>query len=244
MKNKMLRRYHIVNYITEQNTFKGIFFLGVLLALYGVVLTNGIPTIVESFLTTFTFYFFNIALIFLVMLYTYNTYNYFSKKFDFYLIRLKNKHKALKETVYVVVLSNILYFFLLFLIYLCFLIFFKVGNIGLSSSIYNGIADYVYLIFYLIRYFIYVLLFTILNVLIINRWNHIVSIIFLFLFCLSILSFSMNIDMINRFIFNPGAYFSLIKYGSFSLEICYSLLYLIFLEILVIFLYHISKKKV
>ena len=92
------------------------------------------------------------------MLNSYNTYKTFSKDFDSYIIRLKTKKNYLKEIISLVVSSNILLIVMFFLIFYTFLVFFQAGNIGLDiSTVYKGIPDIVYILFYLLRYVIYMI---------------------------------------------------------------------------------------
>ena len=73
----------------QQNFFKGIYFLALLLALYGgAILGAGTQTIIDNLMVTFSFPIFNILVIVLLTLNTYYVYYMFSHEFDFYLISL------------------------------------------------------------------------------------------------------------------------------------------------------------
>ena len=140
----------------EEN-FKGIYIFAIILALYGAyILSSGTKTMVEATLMSFTFSIFNLLFFLLIMLNSYNTYKTFSKDFGSYIIRLKTKKNYLKEIISLVVSSNILLIVMFFLIFYTFLVFFQAGNIGLNiSTIYKGIPDIIYILFYLFRYVTY-----------------------------------------------------------------------------------------
>lgn len=245
MRSKLHRRVEIINYITQQNFFKGIYFLALLLALYGgAILGAGTQTIIDNLMVTFSFPIFNILVIVLLTLNTYYVYYMFSHEFDFYLIRMRTKKEAYKETVRIVVFSNLFLILLFMILLFIFLIFFKAGNFGkLEYFVYRNVEDWIYILFYLLRYFLIIIIFSKIDVLLLNRRRHELSIILTVVLCCLILSNKTDLTKIYHFSLAPWSYFDMRRYTNFFIEVCNSVLYLFILETIILVLNFILMKK-
>ena len=98
IKKKMVDN-NIINYIISSEKYKLIFFLTIILALYGgIILTISVDNTYDAILVTFQF---PIFCVFLFMIFFFNTLNTCTVmgNLDFYLIRLKNKKNVLNETM-------------------------------------------------------------------------------------------------------------------------------------------------
>ena len=243
MKKSLHRKFTVLNGITGEENFKGIYIFAIILALYGAyILSSGTKTMVEATLMSFTFSIFNLLFFLLIMLNSYNTYKTFSKDFDSYIIRLKTKKNYLKEIISLLVSSNILLIVMFFLIFYTFLVFFQAGNIGLDiSTVYKGIPDIVYVLFYLFRYVIYMISLSLIIILINYKYNFTSSLFVTICFSISLFLGITSLEVTNSFQLAPWSYFQVTRYGSFSLEITYSILYLLFFEVLIFYLYNVKK---
>lgn len=233
----------IIKFITKTRKFKITIFLSVLLSLYGsLVLTASINNYFSAILNTFQFYTFN-ALFFLVLLI--NTINVCTTfdQYEFYIIRLENKKKYLKELIKLVVYSNLIISMVILLSYLTIINILKCGYLYIAS--YNGyINNMIYTIFYMIRYIVLALLVSILNVFLYHKVKEEKAIIFDFLFVFAFWLYPSGIiGTTHTFQLPIWSYFENINYGSFMLEVSYSLLYILLLEIFIIFIYHLINIK-
>lgn len=245
MKKLLHKRFIILNSITKEEKFKVIYMFSIILALYGsYVLASGTRTMIEATLITFTFPIFNLLFFLLVLLNSYNTYKSFSKEFDSYIIRLKTKRNYLKEIIYLILFSNILLIIMFLLLFFTFLLFFKGCNIGTNiSSIYDGIPDIFYMLVYIFRNIIYLLLLVIIIILINYKYNFITSLLIIICFSLSLFLGISTLEITNSFKITPWHYFQITRYGSFSLEIAYSTFYLLLLEVTIFILFNIKEKN-
>ena len=142
------------------------------------------------------------------MLNSYNTYKTFSKDFDSYIIRLKTKKNYLKEIISLLVSSNILLIVMFFLIFYTFLVFFQAGNIGLDiSTVYKGIPDIVYILFYLFRYVTYMISLSLIIILISYKYNFTSSLFVTICFSISLFLGITSLEVTNSFQLAPWSYF-------------------------------------
>ena len=102
---------------------------------------------------------------------------------------MRTKKEAYKETVRIVVFSNLFLILLFMILLFIFLIFFKAGNFGkLEYFVYRNVEDWIYILFYLLRYFLIIIIFSKIDVLLLNRRRHELSIILTVVLCCLILS--------------------------------------------------------
>lgn len=232
-KKKINSTFEILNFITRKSKFKITIILSILLTFYGsFVLSAGIKNYFTAALCTFQFGTFN-ALFFLILFI--NTINVCSTfdKYDFYIIRLNNKKKYLNELIKIVTYSNIIVIGVIILSYFAMLNLVEFQYI--FPSVYNGyVNNIVYTFFYLVRYSIIAISISILSILSYVKIGEKKTIIINIIFVAFFWFFSgYNEAIVNSFSFLPWDYFKSIKYGSFSLEINYSLWFILMLEIII-----------
>lgn len=248
MKKKWHNQIAILNYISSTERFKLLYLLGIILAAYGsFVLGVGIPSIFDSVLCTFTFPIFNIFFFAFLFLNTLNTYDTFTKKFDFYMIRLESKKKYIREILKNVLLMNLYYILIFLFLYFTFLNIVQFGKFVITSHSHYSIHNAFYSFFYLGRYLIYALLFSSIITLLLEKIGTKITSCIVGVFLFFFLIFGTSGSIQHHFIYLPWPYFDIVIYDSFSLELCYSLLYAFILEfIFLIFyrnMYQRRKKK-
>ena len=69
MKKSLHRKFTVLNGITDEENFKGIYIFAIILALYGAyILSSGTKTMVEATLMSFTFSIFNYSMVYISLL--------------------------------------------------------------------------------------------------------------------------------------------------------------------------------
>lgn len=243
MKNKTHNTYQILNYFASTDRYKIILILTIILCLYGSFALGLNTTFSSSILNTFMFDIFNIFMFLILFINTLNICTTFDNEFSFYIIRLNNKKRYIKELLKNVLIFNILHLTIFFLIYFtikCFMTY-EPGSYTLYQN-YN-ITNNLYLIFYLGRYIILSLLFCLIESLIYINFKTKIVCIFNSLFIMGFLLSSSSDMIYNKFLIFPWSYFNNIKYSSFSMEILYSCIYILILLIISLLLYKFILKK-
>lgn len=243
MKNKTHNTYQILNYFASTDRYKIILILTIILCLYGSFALGLNVTFTSSILNTFMFDIFNIFMFLILFVNTLNICTTFDNKFSFYIIRLNNKKRYIKELLKNVLIFNILHLIIFFLIYFtikCFMTY-EPGSYTLYQN-YN-ITNNLYLIFYLGRYIILGLLFCVIESLIYINFKTKIVWIFNLLFIMGFLLSSSSDMIYNKFLIFPWSYFNNIKYSSFSMEVLYSCIYILILVIISFLLYKFIFKK-
>lgn len=243
MKNKTHNTYQILNYFASTDRYKIILILTIILCLYGSFALGLNVTFTSSVLNTFMFDIFNIFMFLILFINTLNICTTFDNEFSFYIIRLNNKKKYIKELLKNVLIFNILHLIIFFLIYFtikCFMTY-EPGSYTLYQN-YN-ISNNLYLIFYLGRYIILGLLFCVIESLIYISFKTKIVWIFNLLFIMGFLLSSSSDIINNKFLIFPCSYFNNIKYSSFPIEVLYSCIYILILVIISLLLYKFILKK-
>ena len=78
-------------------------------------------------------------------------------------------------------------------------------------------------------------------ILISYKYNFTSSLFVTICFSISLFLGITSLEVTNSFQLAPWSYFQVTRYGSFSLEITYSILYLLFFEVLIFYLYNVKK---
>ena len=243
MKNKTHNTYQILNYFASTDRYKIILILTIILCLYGSFALGLNVTFTSSILNTFMFDIFNIFMFLILFINTLNICTTFDNEFSFYIIRLNNKKRYIKELLKNVLIFNILHLIIFFLIYFtikCFMTY-EPGSYTLYQN-YN-ISNNLYLIFYLGRYIILGLLFCVIESLIYINFKTKIVCIINSLFIMGFLLSSSSDIINNKFLIFPWSYFNNIKYSSFSMEVLYSCIYILILVIISFLLYNFIFKK-
>lgn len=241
MKNKIHNQIRILNYITSTDKFKGLFFLEFIVAFYAsLVLSASTNNYIDSILVAFQFNIFNIILFSLFFLNTLNTCSVFKHDFSFYIIRLKDRKNYIKEVIKNIILVNIFYMLLFLLIYFSSLLIVKSDFTFYNYATYE-INNFIYILYYLFRYFVILLSTSVFVGLIYLNFETIIT----FITGLLILSeFMIGVtriypkDYYDLFLWNllSAEYFSNIKKDFIS-----SVLVIIILQILNIIVYKLSR---
>lgn len=230
---------NIVNYIISSEKYKLIFFLTIILVLYGgIILTISVKNIYDSILVTFQF---PIFCVFLFMIFFFNTINTCTvmRKLEFYLIRLGNKKRVLNETMKNVLIINIFHFFILFILYISVLLVFTPLTFELHSYNEYIINNGIYTFWFMVRYVLYIsILMEIVTMIYYNEnYKLVFGIILLTLSGFVLYSISpFNWKTNGFFGIIPWNFFLGLNYDTFLNEFFYSCLLLIIFEVIIIYL--------
>lgn len=240
----MRNQIKILNYICSTDRFKLIFFLIIILSLYGsIVLGISNSNFIDSIFIPFSFPIFNIFMFALLFFNTLNTCSIFDKKFSFYIIRLKTKNNYIKEILKTTVFLNLFYFLIFFIFYFISLNIFKLGNFTIHPYSDYVVNNLIYVVFYLIRYVAISLLITMISALCyVNLKGKItmaINVIFLMGFMLT----PTISEVRSGFTIVPWNYFSNDLYSSFITEISFSILFIFVLELIIYIIYHLTLKN-
>lgn len=163
-------------------------------------------------------------------------------KYDFYIIRLKDKKTYLKELIKVVVYSNIIVISVIILSYFALLNLLEFQYL-IPSIFFNYTNNIIYMIFYFTRYIIIAISMSILCILSYVKFGEkktlFASLIFVAFFWLT----QTSLEMVNSFSILPWKYFNFVRYGSFSLEINYSVLFILLLELIICLIYKLVNTR-
>ena len=237
LKNKLHNQFQIFNYLVSTNKFKLLFLISLILCIYGTIgLTSLDDTYIDTAITSFQFYIFNVFLFLVLFLNTLNTFTTFNKEFSNYIIRAKLS--LLPCYSYFIFL-----FILIFIIYFMFLNVLKLNNIKIVPFIHYNINNLIYLLFYLFRYFIYALLIIIITTIIYINFKEKITLGISTLFLVGFLDEKFDASLVDTIILKPWSYFSTVWYKNFQIEIKYSIIYFLLLIFLVIILYFVTLKN-
>lgn len=243
IKDKTNTTKEILNFLINTNNFKTTIVLSILLGIYGsFVLSSGIDNYFSSILNTFQFPTFNVMFFIIIFINSINMCRHFDE-YDFYIIRLKTKKNHLKELIKMVTYSNIIIVFVIIFSYLALLNILKFKY--LFPTEYNGYVNNVlFSIFYLCRYFILSILLGVINIIGYHQLKEQKTIILDVIFLVGFWIFPYSSYAIkSSFSIFPWYYFQNINYGSFLLEVNFSILFILLLEIAILLLYNFSDKK-
>lgn len=242
MKNKIPKNFQIIDYIMSSQMFKAIFITTILVSLIGSGVLTG-KTYIESILIAFQNPIFNIMIFTLAFLNTINTCTVFDKNFNFYIIRLKNKKNYMIEVIKNTIILTLIYLLILYLMYFMILNLEQFGQFKIEPYLNYGITNLTYVIFYLIKYTILVVLINVISALIYlslkNKWTILIDSLFLIGFMLA----GNDAAPIDTFSLNIWGYFGGIIFSSFTQEICCSILYILILEIICLSIFTITLKR-
>lgn len=238
MKNKSHNHNPILNYILNQERFKGVFWITVLLCFYGAFgIAQGRDVgIIDGGLVVFTFPVFNLVILAIMLFNTVHVCSILDSYLGIYLMRFQTKKKALTITIFYNVVVNFLYLILVLLLLFSFLLFSKGGFLNLGLYMDYGVHNLVYLFFYLFRYIIILLLISVVNTICYQKFREKI----LFINCLFwsgfILIRNSNI-LASWYTIIPYQYFSITRYSTFITEIASSLFFLLILQLLIFCLF-------
>lgn len=236
---------YIIDTITRTSQFKILFILSIFLAFYGAYgLGVNNKDFFGTILISYSSGYFNLGFLLLLFVNTIYFCSWFSR-YDNYIIRLHDKKTYLKQMIRQGLKLNLVWMLCFLLVYLIILFFTNFGFFQGSEIFDYGITSFIYVVFYLIRYFCFscFLSFFIICFYIFlgERKTMLLSLVF---FIGYILTLFLDVNFSdNAFKILPYSYYTLYDYGSFSLEIVYSILYLLLLEILFYILIYIFLRR-
>ncbi len=242
-KKNLFNDQTLTDFITKTSTFKIILFFTIVTAFYGAyVIGYGIDGFFEPIIFSHTNSYYNVMFFAVLALNTINTSRIFTENTD-YIIRLDNRKNYLKKLVVIVTKVNILLIIIHLFSFFTILLFTKFDNFKITEYLDYDINNLSYSVFLLLRYYIYAILFSIINSLFYERFGEKKTMIidFIFVICFG---FGISSSMMeSNFSFLPWEYFKLKNYGSFSKEIIISIFYLIIIEVLAIILFKIISQR-
>lgn len=243
MKSKLSNFYNIVNYIMSKEKFKMIYLIAILICIYGAFFISAGNKIgvVDGMLICFSFIWFNIAIIFLFLLNTFNICSVFNDEFDFLILRLKSKKNVIKQIIKYTFIINMLLFVMVLVIVFSFMLIAKFGNLGIKNGKYD-ILNAVYLLFYLARYIFVIIFLAILNSLLYYKINNKIFIVD-FIFCIGLFTFSLSAKESCWYNIAPYNFLCNVSYDSFISELLSTVLFMLFTFAIIYVIFMILTKK-
>lgn len=243
MKKKQSKNIKLINHITQSSKYKIIFILSICVAVYGsLVLGADQKDFLFSILVAHTSPYFNI-LFFSLM--TFNTINASSIILNNqnYMLRIKDKRTLLKDLVKLILQINIVWLMSFILLYFLFLNASQFQYIYQKPFLDYNITTLSYSIFYLIRYYLYSLIFQMMNTIILYKLKEKKTLLIDFIFITLFYFFKPTQEIISKFLILPWSYYNIIHYKNFQLELIYSIQFLLILLICLLLLFYLSRKK-
>lgn len=244
MKNKYHNELKIINYITTTERYKAIFFVSVVLGLYGgFILGTPADNFIDSLLVPLRFPLFNVFLFAVIFLNNINTCSIFKKNFPDYILRLGSKKEYVKTIVRITTIMFLFHFMIILFFILMSLFLTTLSNFKIETYQFYGISNFTYLLFYYFRYIIYGLLLTIISSLIYINTNTKITLLFNGTFLLLMHYLGNIVSLRTSFSLSIWSYFTMTAYETFSMEVSSSVLMALILEIIVLGASHLSSKN-
>lgn len=243
MKNKFRNQIKIISYLTSTEMFKILFIIGVIVAFYAsFVLGSSTDNLIDAILIPYQFYIFNILFCALIFFNTMNTCITYEKDFSFYILRLENKKNYVREIIKNSIIVNLFYFLIYFLCYFTFLNLIKFENAQIHVYAIYTFSNLFYVIYYLARYMIILLLLGVISSLLYLNFGKTVPFLLNIVFWIGMPLQGM-IEPISHISFVIWKFFNATTFSSFSLDICSSIGIIVLLEIIVLGLEFCTKKN-
>ncbi len=236
---------YIIDTITRSSKFKILFILSIFLAFYGAYgLGANNKDFFGTILISFSSGYFNLGFSLLLFVNTIYFCSWFSR-YDNYIIRLHDKKSCLKQMICQGLKLNLILMICFLLIYFIFLFFTNFGYFQGSEVFNYGITSHVYVVFYLIRYFCFSCFLSLFIICFYVFLGEKKTILFSLVFFIGyIITLFLDVNLLdNSFKILPYSYYTLYDYSTFSLEIVYSILYLLLLELFFYILIYIFLRR-
>lgn len=239
MKKNLTRYKLIFDNISKTGFYRICIAFSILLAIYGsIVLGANQKDFFNTILISHSNIYFNIIFFSILFINTINTCSYFSNDYN-YVLRLTDKRKYIEELMKIVVFNNFLWCVIFSFLFFSFLNITQFSFIKFYNMNTYGISISVFAIYYIIRYYLFAILFSLIISLFYIKYKDKKTYILILFFFLSFITIKFNKE-INTFLLFPSAYFHLINYGSFINDLNYSLGFCIVLEIMILALKRIN----
>ena len=235
------------NYYIKSDRFKFIVGIMIIFSLFITMYVTTEYSYINSILYTFTD---TIVLIFIIstfLMNTINTINLFDKNEE-YIIRYKTKKTYLKNLLKRILINNFFLFFIQIVLLILLLIVFNRNGIIIDKIGGYSVTNLTYTIFYVLRTFVIIQIFSIISALLYKIGLKIVMWLFNIGIFLCIITVPIRqdyiIDSYSKAFINPGEYLQVQQYKNFGFELEISFLYIIGWIIITYIIYLISIKKV
>lgn len=243
MKNKFRNQIKILNYIISTERFKLLFGIGIIIAIYAAcVLGANTSNFIDSVFVAFQFSIFNTIMFALIFFNTLNTCSSFEKHFSFYIIRLKNKKNYMKEVINNIVICNLFYLLLFFLCYFSFLLLLK-NDFSIHKYINYDMNNFVYLIYYMIRYIILLMGISVISGLVYMNFKTTITFLFDALFMLGFMIGNVKTYPKNSYDFIFWNHFSPESFSTFSLDVVSVVGVILLTQIIIMASYYFTQKN-
>lgn len=226
LKRKIQLYKTYISYYVSQNSFKEIYILSILIAVYGGVISRVKMGVFSGFFASFSFPTFIISF-FLINILNILLFNKFIDGNSlFYNIRINDKSMVLKEKIIMSVLLCLYFNFLFFLIMLPLIYLFNGGLIDKEKYYNYDINKFTYFLYSLIRLIIFNCIFAMLNAILYEKYKFkVVLIDFLFLLGIRLNSVKRNI----RFSLNVYDILLFSQFKNFKYDVLSTLLIFVIL---------------
>lgn len=247
MNLKMRNIYSILNTITNSEWYKLIYVLSLILAIYGgLVLSINSDDFISAVLKVFQFPIFNLLLFSLFFLNTLHVSVSFNRDFSFYIIRLGSRKKYVRKLLQLVTLMNLFHLLIFFLLFLLFLNLNYFGKINIELYQNYSISNLTYMLFFLTRYILILLLVCTFSSLIFTVVGKSSSLIYNGIILLGFMPQSMYVKR-TKFVweaFFPWYYLTAeLTYRSFVTELIHSSIFVLSIAIFTYILYSITIRN-
>ena len=241
MKKKWYNGNPFINAITKTGRFKILLCLLVALAIFAAFnFDKNDRNIFSGMIYCHTNIVFILMFYAFFLLATLNTCISFYR-YDYYLIRLKNKRNVIKKLISLVLQINGILLFIYFIIYLCFNNIAMIDCYEIKPVFSYGINTNSYAIYIMMKFYLFAILFMIINtilfVIVKEGKTAMISVFYLLGF------FIIPQPTTGKFSILPWNYYYLLDYKTFKKEVIYFILYLILCIILINILVRIGTKQ-
>ena len=243
MKKKISKYKILIETISKTSIFKTTLLFSIIVCFYGISLSNYINDYFTSILIPFSFSYFNMMFFILLFINTVNSCNVIRKNYN-YIIRLENRNNYIKNIIVVNLIMNLIWILIFTMIFIGMLSMFKLETLSIYNIDGYNINVIIYTIFYIIRYYIFASIISLIFSCFYTATERKSIYIIVLLFITGFLIGNSSFEVINKFQLLPWKYYETIKYTSFNLELIYSILYFIILQILLFLSYkYVSQKR-
>lgn len=220
--NKIQTYNKYIEFYLQQVSFKEIYILSVILSIYGGLLSRVEADTISGIFNIFRFPTFLLCYYLLMILNVFSLCKFFDNSLSLYTMRKRKKKIILKDKINIVILINIYYSLLLFLLIISFVYLGHTGIFKVYEYENYGINNLLYLLYFFVRAYLLSTLILIINVTLYEKIK-INCIFFDFIIFIGILLFPIkdNIKLsINAFNILKFAKFKTMAYDFFSSILC------------------------
>lgn len=229
LKNKLQRYSSFISYYINKGRFKEIYFITILLSIYGALLGRGDKDTIDGILTVFSFPTFLLMLFVLLLVNTISFNKLLDKVSYFQEIRMKNKYNIIVFRIKETILVTLFYLFLTFILIYSFIYLGHLGYITNTQYENYNISKVLFLIYFTIRLTIISCLISTFNTILYGKLKYKVFIFdFIFLAGLYLDNFNRNIGVSLNIYYILG----LMSFKSFKYDLISSILCILLLIVI------------